>query len=119
MNFLTRWLVTAVAAAAALWLVPGMGVVGQSTFLSVAVFALLLAIIDIWIKPVLQLLSLPVTVLTLGIFYLIVNTLLIYLAATGANFFGAGIYIYGFGSAFLASIIISIVSALMNGLVKA
>ena len=52
------------------------------------------------------------TVLTLGIFYLVVNTLLLYIAAWLANgLFGAGFYIASFGSAFVASIVI-IVSAL-------
>ena len=69
-------------------------------------------------QPILQILSLPVTVLTLGIFYLVVNTLLLYIAAWLANgLFGAGFYIASFGSAFVASIVISLVSALVNGLI--
>ena len=118
MNFFIRWIVTAIAVAAAVWIVPGIEVVGAEAWVGVAFTALVLALINLSVKPLLQLLSLPVTVLTLGIFYLIVNTLLLYLAAWLANgLFGAGFYIASFGSAFVASIVISIVSALVNGLV--
>ena len=89
-----------------------------ASWVGIALFALILSLVNMSIKPILQVLSLPVTVLTLGIFYLIVNTLLLYLAAWLANgLFGAGFYIASFGSAFVASIVISIVSALVNGLV--
>ena len=119
MNFIIRWIVTAIAVAAAVWIVPGIEIVNNgSTWVGIVFFALILSLINMSIKPILQVLSLPVTVLTLGIFYLVVNTLLLYVAAWLANgLFGAGFYIASFGSAFVASIVISIVSALVNGLV--
>ena len=119
MNFIIRWIVTAIAVGAAVWIVPGIEIVstGESWVGSV-LFALILSLINMSVKPILQVLSLPVTVLTLGIFYIVVNTLLLYIAAWLANgLFGAGFYIASFGSAFVASIVISIVSALVNGLV--
>lgn len=120
MNFIIRWIVTAIAVAAAVWIVPGIEIVnGGASWVGIVLFALILSLVNMSIKPILQVLSLPVTVLTLGIFYLIVNTLLLYLAAWLANgLFGAGFYIASFGSAFVASIVISIVSALVNGLVS-
>lgn len=119
MNFIIRWIVTAIAVAAAVWLVPGIEIINNgSSWVGIVFFALILSLINMSIKPILQVLSLPVTVLTLGIFYLIVNTLLLYLAARLANgLFGAGFYIDSFGSAFVASIVISIVSTLVNGLI--
>ena len=119
MNFIIRWIVTAIAVAAAVWIVPGIEIIsGGASWVGIALFALILSLVNMSIKPILQVLSLPVTVLTLGIFYLIVNTRLLYLAAWLANgLFGAGFYIASFGSAFVASIVISIVSALVNGLV--
>lgn len=118
MMFLIRWLVTAIAAGVAVWLVPGIEIIGgDSAWVAIAIFALFLSLIDMGIKPILQVLSLPITVLTLGIFYLIVNTLLLYLAAWLANgIFGIGFMIMSFGSAFVASIVISLVSALLNAL---
>lgn len=121
MNFFVRWLVTALAVAVAVWLVPGVGFVdtGSGTAINIIMFAVVLALLDMSIKPILQFLSLPLTVLTLGIFYLIVNTVMIYLASALANgLFGVGFEIASFGSAFVASIVISIVGALLNGLVK-
>lgn len=118
MNFIVRWVVTAIAVGAAVWIVPGIDAIGGSATLSVIVLALVLALVNVSIKPVLQLFSLPMTVLTLGIFYLVVNALLLELAAwLAGGIFGSGIAISGFGAAFLGSIIISIVSALVNGLI--
>ena len=119
MSFLFRWLVSAIAVAAAVWLVPGIELIGgDSAWIGIVIFALILSLINISIKPILQILSLPITVFTLGIFYLIVNTALLYLAAWLANgLFGIGFWISGFGSAFLASNVISIVTAIVNSIV--
>lgn len=118
MGFVIRWIVTAVAVGAAVWIVPGLTTVGSNGTIAVAVMALILALVNASIKPILQILSLPITVLTLGIFYLIVNALLLELAAWAATgLFGSGIAIDGFGSAILGSIVISIVSAIVNGVI--
>ena len=119
MGFLIRWLVTAIAVGIAVWIVPGIVIVGaEASWIAIAIFALFLSLINVSIKPLLKILSLPITFLTLGIFYLIVNTLLLYLAAWLANgIFHVGFYIAGFGWAFLASIIISLVSALLNSFI--
>ena len=118
MGFIIRWLVTAVAVAAAVWLVPGIHTVGSDATIAIAVGALVLALVNMILKPILQFLSLPITVLTLGIFYLIVNALMLELASwIATGLFGSGIYIDGFGAAFLGSLVISIVSAIINGIV--
>lgn len=119
MNFIIRWLVTAVAVGVAVWLVPGIEVVGGTeAWVAIAIFGLILSLINISVKPIMQVLSLPITVITLGIFYLIVNTLMLYVAAWLANgIFQVGIDIATFGSAFVASIVISIVSGIMNAIV--
>ena len=119
MNFIVRWLVTAIAVAAAVWLVPGIAVISATeSWVAIAIIGLALALIDMSVKPLLQLLSLPITCLTFGIFYLVVNTAMLYLAAWLSNgMFNVGFYISSFGSAFFASIVISIVSAIMNAIV--
>ena len=116
MNFIVRWLVTAIAVGVAVWLVPGIGIVGGTeAWAAIAIFGLILSLINISVKPVMQVLSLPITVITLGIFYLVVNTLMLYVAAWLANgIFQVGIDIATFGSAFVASIVISIVSGIMT-----
>ena len=86
MRFIIRWLVTAIAVGVAVWLVPGIDTVGgNEAWVSIAIFGLILSLINISIKPLMQLLSLPISVLTLGIFYLVVNTLMLYIAAWLAN----------------------------------
>lgn len=120
MSLILRWLVTAASVGVALWLVPGIEVTyGSQTWLAIFVFALVFSLVNMLIKPILQVLSLPITVLTLGIFYLIVNTFLLYLASwISEGIFRTGITIDSFGSAFVAALVISIVSSLMNSVIK-
>lgn len=116
--FFIRWLVTAIAVAAAVWIVPGISIVGGTeAWIAIAIFSLILALIDVSIKPILQVISIPITVLTLGIFYLVVNALLLYVASWVSNgLFGIGFDIGSFGSALLASIVISIISTILNSI---
>lgn len=118
MNFVLRWIGCAIAVGVAAFIVPGIAVHGG--WAPVIFTALFLALINASIKPLLQLLSLPVTVLTLGIFALVINALMLELASwLAASAFGAGLVISSLGAALLASIIISIVSAWVNSLTGA
>lgn len=118
MSFIIRWVVTAVAVGAAVWIVPGIETVGGDGTVAVVAMALILSLVNVSLKPLLQVLSLPITIITLGIFYIVVNALLLELAAwASTGIFASGIAIDGFGSAFLGSIIISIVSAMVNSLI--
>ncbi len=117
MGFLGRWLVTTVACAAAIWIVPGIEAVGGSWEGPVAC-ALVLALLNATIKPVLQTLAIPFTVATLGVFYVVVNAMVLELASwLSLNMLGIGIEIFSFGSALLGAVIISIVSMLLGGVV--
>lgn len=121
MRFLLRWLATALAVSVVIWIVPGVDIVGgNAAWGAIALFSVILALINTSVKPLLQILSLPITFLTLGIFYLVVNTLMLYLAAWIANgLFSVGLNIQSFGSAFVASIVISIVAGIINGITGA
>lgn len=121
MNFILRWLGCAIAVAAAVWIVPGITIIGgQDAWAAVIFVALFLALINASLKPLLQVLSLPISVLTLGIFALIINALMLELASWFATtLFGVGLSISGFGWAFLAAIIISIVTAIVDSLTGA
>ena len=116
MGFIMRWLITAVAAGVAVWLVPGIDVAGGSeAWLAIALFGLVLSLTNAIIKPILEFLSMPITCLTLGLFYIVINVVVIYIAASiTMSVFGVGIIISGFFSALFASIVISIVSAIAN-----
>lgn len=118
MNFIIRWLVTAIAVGAAVWLVPGIEVFGTEAWVAVGLVGLILSLINISIKPIAQALSLPITCLTLGIFYLIVNAAMLYLAAWIAEgIFDISLHIATFGSALVASVVVSLVSAIVNSLI--
>ena len=109
MNFLGRVIATAVATGVAVFLVPGINVVGGgSSIVSIAAFALVLSLINCSIKPILQLLGAPISILTLGLFYLIINAVLLGLAANlTIALFGAGISISSGLSAFIGAIIVN------------
>ena len=71
------------------------------------VAAVLLGLINVTVKPVLQIISIPVTVLTLGLFYLVVNALMLMLVSALVPGFSIG----GFWTAFFASIVLSVLNA--------
>jgi putative membrane protein len=117
---IVRWLITAIAVAVAIWIVPGLeivGIGGTDITVSIVVLAALLALLNTFIRPILQVISLPITIITLGIFALVVNTSMLYLASwLGGNLFSISLNIESFLSALLASIIISVVSMILNAL---
>ncbi|MDR1422935.1 MAG: phage holin family protein [Coriobacteriales bacterium] len=120
LRIIGTWIITALAVAFAFWLLPGIGFLtplGQSAWMPTIIFAAVLAVLNAFVKPILQVVSLPITVLTLGIFSLVINTAVIYLARWISNgLFGTELFISGFFGALLAAIIISIVSAVLTAL---
>lgn len=114
MRFVLTWLTTAIAVSVAIWMVPGIGIVGN-IYVSTLSTALALAFLNALIKPVVQLLALPITCLTLGLFSLVINASMLELASyLSRSIFSSGIYITSFGSALAGAIIISIVTALLG-----
>lgn len=103
-----HWLIATVAILIAAYLIPGVTV----TLVGALVLAVVLGIINIFIKPVLRILTLPLTILTLGIFSLILNALLVMLAAAIVP----GVAITGFWAAFFFAILISLINAVFNRL---
>lgn len=102
-GFLTHWLTTAVALGVASWILPGVDV---TSLPALAVAALVLGFINAVVKPVLVILTLPITVLTLGLFYLVVNGIAFWLAAALVPGFG----IRSFGWAMLGAFLVGLVS---------
>lgn len=111
MRFILRWFITALAVAAAAYLVPGIHVSGGNGALVVAIMALALGLANAVIRPILAFLSCGCIVLTLGLFMLIVNAVTFYLAAWLTNIFLPEAFVVdSLWSAFLGSIVVSIVS---------
>ena len=115
MGFIGRWVVLTLATMVAVWLVPGIETVGGA-WLGPIMCALVLALVNATVKPIMNIISLPLTIITLGIFYLVLNALMLQLASfLSREIFHAGIYIQSFGSAFIGAIIISIVAMIVGG----
>jgi len=109
MSILLRWLIGAVSLMLVTYLVPGIKV---ESFYSALIAALILGLINSLIKPILIVLTLPVNILTLGLFTLVINALLFWLAATIVKGFGVA----GFWPAFFGALAMSVVSWILNGL---
>jgi len=115
MGFIGRWLVLTLSTMVAVWMVPGIQTVG-GPYLGPIMCALMLALVNATVKPIMNVISLPITIVTLGIFYLVINGLMLQLASyLSRQIFHAGIYIESFGAAFLGALIISIVAMIVGG----
>jgi putative membrane protein len=104
------WLINAVALIAVAYLMPSVAV---SSFGAALVAALVLGLINAVVRPVLVLLTLPVTILTLGLFIFVLNGLLFWMVGTWLEGFAVG----GFWSGVLGAILFSIVSWALSALV--
>lgn len=114
-SFFIRWLVLTVAAAVMVLLLPGMHAVGHPPILGIAAFSLFMALLNASIKPVVQTLALPFTILSFGILALVINWLFMELASwLSLSLFDVGVTIDGFWWATLGSIIMSIVSGIVS-----
>lgn len=103
MGFVLRILVNAVTIGLAAYLVPGITVEGA---VPAVVGGLVLGLVNALVRPVLLLLTLPLTLLTLGLFIFVLNALCLWLSSALVP----GFTITGFGAAFLGALVISIVS---------
>jgi putative membrane protein len=101
--FLLHWLVVAIGLGVAAWIVPGVVV---TSWAALAVGALVLGFVNAVIRPVLTILTLPITVLTLGLFYLVVNATAFGLAAAIVP----GFSVASFWAAMFGAIVVSVVS---------
>lgn len=112
MKLIIRWIITAVAILAAVKLLPGLRFDG--TWLQLGLVALIFGLLNALVRPVLKFLTCPLIILTLGLFTLIINAVMLLLTAAAAETFGIRFRIADFWSAFLGALIISVVSFLLN-----
>ncbi|MGP7814825.1 phage holin family protein [Glutamicibacter soli] len=120
MSFLIRVIVNALALAVAVWIVPGIHIyaVGDDTLglvVSYLVVGLIFGLVNALVRPIVSLLSLPITCLTLGLFTIVVNALMLALTGWLTRFIPAELIIDRFWwDAIAGTIIISIVSAVLG-----
>lgn len=115
MNFLLRLAVSALATALAVWLVPGLTLTGENQVLTLVLVALIFGAVNAVVKPITQALTACVIILTMGLFLLVINALMLMLTGWLASQVGLGFEVDGFWPALFGSVIISVVSALLGG----
>ncbi len=111
MGFLLRVVVNALAIMLAASIVPGIAVDGLVSALAAAV---LLGLVNAFVRPVLLILTLPITLLTLGLFLLVLNGFCFWLVAWLVK----GFHVAGFGSALLGALVVSVVSWIVTALIS-
>lgn len=109
-GWLLRWLLNIAAILITAYLIPGF----ELTFWGAIVGSIFLGIINAIIRPVLILLTLPLNILTLGLFTLVINGFMLWLTAITVK----GFDITGFGAALLSALVLSIVSFILSYLIK-
>ena len=108
-GFWRHWAISAFALAVTAWVIPGVYVEGM---LPLLIAAVVLGFLNAVVKPVFVILTLPATILTLGIFYFVLNGIFFGLAAALVPGFGLA----GFGSAILGAFIMGLVSNIVGSL---
>lgn len=107
MKLLVRWVISAIAIILSAYLLTGIHV---RNFVTALVIALVLGILNTLVKPILFFLTLPITLLTLGLFALVLNALMVLLASSIVP----GFSVDGFVWALLFSIVLSLLNALLG-----
>ncbi len=101
LNIFLRWIAYALAIVFISWIIPGIEV---ENFLSAMFVCIILALINTIIKPLIEIIALPVTVLTLGLFSFVINALMLMLA----GWIAPGFEVEGFFSALFGSLLLSL-----------
>ena len=117
MRFLVRLLAGAVARAVAAWLIDGItvgpGTTGERVLTLLAV-ALIFGLVNAIIRPIVRLISIPLFILTLGLFTFVVNALMLMLTAWIGDWFDLAFEVDGFWAALLGALVISVVTFVLN-----
>jgi len=110
-SLLLRWLLSALALLAVAYLYPGVRV---DSFFAAAMAALVLGLVNAVVRPILVILTLPVTIITLGLFLFVINALLFWLVAEIVK----GFAVQGFLAALVGSLLYSLITLAVSWLVS-
>lgn len=119
-KFLTTWILSAAALAAAAGLLGTHMSIGDSSattteeIITLAIVAAVFTVINMFVAPVVKTLSLPFIIITLGLFLLVINALLLLLTDWVTDKFDVAFFIDGFGWALLGSVVISVTNAVLG-----
>lgn len=107
MTLIFNWFISAIAVMITAYILPGVTV---ETFVAALIVAVVLAVINTFIKPVLVVLTLPITIMTLGLFSIVINGGLILLAA----YIVPGFAVHGFWWAVIFALVLSLVTGVLD-----
>ncbi|MGE5820599.1 MAG: phage holin family protein [Deltaproteobacteria bacterium] len=110
MSLIVHWLISTASLIIVAYLIPGIEIRGLGAAL---IAAIVIGLVNATIGFILKILTLPLTVVTLGLFWLVINALMLQLAAALVP----GFYVSGFWSAFFGAIILSLVNMVLRSLV--
>lgn len=113
MGIIAKLILSCIAIALSAWLTPGVSIPEVSSgsgIITLIIVAVVLALLNTFIKPIIKLLALPVTMITLGLFLLVINALIILLCSWIVDSFSVD----GFASAFVFSVILSVITWILN-----
>lgn len=106
-RFLIHWLIIALALWVTAYILPGVDI---GSYQALAIAAIVLGLVNALIRPILTLLTLPITILTLGLFYLLVNGFTFLLASKLVP----GFTVHGFWWAVLGALVVSVISSFVG-----
>ncbi len=113
---LIRFVINALALAAAVWLVPGLHYTGTPA--GFVVLAVVFGVVNMVLRPLLTILACPLVVLTLGLFMLVINAVLLLATGAAARHLGLGFRVDGFWAALLGGVIIGLASTVLAIAIK-
>jgi putative membrane protein len=116
MPFLVRLLVNAAALWVATQVVPGVTYHGGA--LPMLGVALVFGVINAFLRPLAKILTFPLIIVTLGVFALVINGLMLWLTSSLASALGLGFHVSGFWAAFWGGLVVSIVSTILSLLIR-
>jgi putative membrane protein len=116
MRFVIRLIINAAALWVAIRFVPGITFGGDEVALLLV--ALVFGVVNAIVRPVLTLLSLPLLILTLGLFTFVLNALMLWLTSALSSALGLAFHVAGFWPAFLGALVVTIVSASLSFVVR-
>jgi putative membrane protein len=118
MSILIRWAIIAFSLFVAAWLVPGIQVEGNG-WIVFAIMAVILALVNAFVRPILKILTCPLIFLTLGLFTLVINGLTLWLSSwIAVNWLNVGFHVDGFLAALLGGLIVSVVSVVLSSILR-
>jgi putative membrane protein len=116
-KFFLRWFINVIALYVAVAFVPGIHL-QSSSWLSFIWLALIFGLLNALLRPLLQFLTCPLIILTLGLFTLLINTFLFWLSGIIGTNFHVGFTVDGFWPAFLGGLVVTVVSVLLTMVFK-